>query len=749
MLLSSWLRPLRWVLLTYTLLCLALWPLPLLGLLHVESSAVVAFAAYFAAGLSALAAFRHDASFARVLAAQEAALLLPLALLTVTLLWRPNCGYAQGLLFFALFPGITVGLAVAVAYALTSRHRRSRFPRTTLVLLGLGVALLGPLFDLGLHPQFYTYNHIFGGVLGPIYDEALVLRPGLFIFRGLTVLWALLAVLLGRRRRAPWSSGAPWLLSGVVLLIGLSYLFAGRLGITTPARTIERTLGSVHRTDHFDIYYDATAVSPDDLAWLAEDHEYRYARLAERLGTAPDARIASYLYPDAATKARLTGARTTNVAPVWLPRPQLHVLLDAYDRVFPHELVHVFSRDFGLPVLNASVSVGLVEGLAVALEPPDGRPPPDELVAVAMALRTGVGDDLARDLARRLSPLGFWTGRGAVSYTTMGSFVRYLLDAYGPDRLKAAYAWASFEAAYGKPVEALAREWQATLRTLPAVDRTAADVVRRRFTRPSLLEQRCPHYVPPHRRRYRTGMDALAAGDTTQALDDLRASLEHEPLFTPALSAWGDLMLAAGEADTVAARLGAVPDSLRTPSIALHLGDARSLQGRPDAARRQYAAARQQLPAYAHDSHLLLMLRRALASSPGTVRLLTSDRPPEVQARGLAAIDTSAAATWMRALRLAEAGQHEQAAAVLRTTRAAPDRAASLADRLRWERRRLVWRARLLHRAGEPAQAEALARRAAHAYLVGGDRNAAAALIDLATKMQWIQQRQSPRSDEP
>jgi hypothetical protein len=741
MLLPSWLRPLRWVLLTYAVLCLALWPFPLLGLLHVESSAVVAFVGYFAAGLSALAAFRHDAPFPRVLAAQEAALLLPLALLTVTLLWRPNCGYAQGLLFFALFPGITVGLAVAVAYALTSRQRSSRFPRTTLVLIGLGVAFLTPLFDLGLHPQFYTYNHIFGGVLGPIYDEALALRPGLFVFRGLTVLWALLAYLLGRQRRAPWSSGSPALISGVVLLLALSYLFAGRLGITTPARTIERTLGSVHRTDHFDIYYDATTVPPDDLAWLAEDHEYHYARLAERLGTAPDARIASYLYPDAATKAQLTGARTTNVAPVWLPRPQLHVLLGAYDHVFSHELVHVFSREFGLPLLNASVSVGLVEGLAVALEPPDGRPAPDELVAVGAALRAGLDADLADGLARRLSPIGFWTGRGAVSYTTMGSFVRYLLDAYGPERFKAAYAWSNFDAVYGKPVEALAREWHATLTALPAVDRAAADVVLRRFTVPSLLEQRCPHYVPPYRRRYREAMDALAEEDTTQALRALGAALDRAPLFTPALSAWAGLLLAAGGTDTVAVRLSGVPDSLRTPGIALHLGDALGIQSRPDAARRQYEAARALLPTYAHDSHVLLMLRGALADTPATLRLLASNHPPADQARRLATTDTSAAARWMRALRLAEAGQYEQATAVLRTTRADSNLALSLADQLRLERRRLVWRARFRHRAGQPARAEALAHRAARAYLVSGDRPTAAALAGFAAKMRWIQQR--------
>jgi len=265
--------------------------------------------------------------------------------------------------------------------------------------------------------------------------------------------------------------------------------------------------------------------------------------------------------------------------------------------------------------------------------------------------------------------------------------------------------------------------------------------VQRRFTVPSLLEQRCPHYVPPHLRRYRDAVDALVAYDTTRALQDLRDALGHQPTFAPALGTWAGLMLTRGAADTVAARLGTVPDSLRSASVALRLGDALALQEQPDAARRQYAAARQRLPAYAHDSHLLLLLRHALAPSPASLRVLTSERPPATQAQRLAALDTTAAASWMRAVRLAEAGDYEQAATVLRTTRAATTMAATLADQLLVDRRRLVWQARVLHRAGLPAQAETLARRAARVYLRAGDNNTAAALSDFVAKMRWIQQR--------
>ena len=111
------------------------------------------------------------------------------------------------------------------------------------------------------------------------------------------------------------------------------------------------------------------------------------------------------------------------MTPVWLSTPQVHVLAGQFEEIFPHELVHAFSRSFGMPILNASPAVGLVEGLAVAFEPPDGGPDASEQVAAVM------GGETADRLARSLDPFGFWGGRGAVSYTTTGSFVGYLCEA--------------------------------------------------------------------------------------------------------------------------------------------------------------------------------------------------------------------------------------------------------------------------------------------------------------------------------
>lgn len=724
---------------TYAVLGVGLWPVPLFNILHVESAAVVAFVAYFVAGWAALTAFNRPAplTVGHVLATQGVALLVPLGLLTVSLLWAPNCDYLRGAGFYALFPGITVVFAVAVAYALSGTGWR--FQNTLLAALGVLVAVLGPLYDLGFHPQFYTYNHVFGGVLGPIYDEELAVRPGLFAFRGLTLLWAAGAFLVGHRlrhRNPPWTLHAA--IGGVALLIGTCYARAAPLGINTTADHLQRALGGHRATAHFDIYYDPAALDDHEVQTLAREHEYRYAWLAERLQMEGPERIASYLYPDPDTKARLTGARTTSVAPVWLARPQAHVLQDRFESTFGHELVHVFSREFGLPILNASWAVGLVEGLAVALEPPQGQPTPREQVAAVVHRMEGRSpEQMADGVVARLQPLGFWTDRGAVSYTTMGAFVGFLLERYGPARLRAVYARANFEAVYGQSVEALAQAWVDDLDAMPLIARDAEALVTRRFARPSLFERRCPHYVPPYRRAYRAGQTALAAGDTSAAAGQFRAALRRAPRFVPAHQALAQLRLARGQSAPVIQQLDTLALTAEHPALAFSLADAYVMGGHSAAARRQYQAVIDLLPQFAHATRAHIALRLAVADRPEVVRHLVAGDAAET-ARRLRALTprTPALRAWEARYWMA-AGQYARASALwaeepLRLPAKVPP---ALQAVLR--RERLRWYARSALEQGAYATAATQAHAAAAAFRAVGAYNLAAAADDLARQARW------------
>lgn len=702
----------RRVLAAYAGLGLVLWPLPLLNVLQVESAAVGAFASFFIAGWAATAAFRSDESSVWAVAAwQEVALLVLLGMLTVSQLWAPNCTFAQGLLFFVLFPGVTVLFAVGVAYALTGLEMSRPF----LVLVGVGVFIstAGPVYDLGFHPQFYTYNHVFGGVLGPIYDEQLAVRPGLYAFRGLTLLWAAGAYFVGQWARG-LSRGTGWAVCAVA--IAGVYAFSPALGINTTEQRLQSALDGHVQTQHFDIYYHTGSLDSSAVAVLADDHEAYYRHLRRRLdlprGKGPN-RIQSYLYPNPDVKAQLTGARYTSVSPVWLRTPQVHLLVDRADASLGHELAHVFSRRHGLPGLRASWAPGLIEGWAVALEPPDPAPSPHDLVRAATAAdTTSMLSRKAEAVERRLTPWGFWTGRGAVSYATMGSFVGFLLDEYGPDRLKKVYAYGNFEDVYGRPLSVLVREWTAFLDRRPMIAWSAQEVVTQQFTRPSLFETDCPHYLPPHRRHLQAARRAQRTGDPVAVDRHLRTALTAEPRYAAAHAALARRRLARGEPAAVVQQLDTLARPYQTAALLLLRGDAHVRQGEAEAGRRLYERVLDRLPRYAHDRRTRILLRIDVADRPGAVRGLTNGDSPADQARQLehgADTPTPAVRVWT-AIRYADADRYTQADSVWREIPrgAFPEWARNRRQAAKIQRR--VWESAAAHRAGRFDAAARLAR---------------------------------------
>ncbi|WP_420457456.1 hypothetical protein [Rubrivirga sp.] len=627
----------------YALATVALWPIPVFGVLHAEASAVLAAVGCLTAAVGSVGVFQRGAELGAVARAHLGLLAVPLGLLTVSLLWRPNCGYLQGLgLFLVLVPpSVLFGLGLAVAIT----GLRVRAPRTTAAITALVVALAGVAVDLLVHPQLFTYSSVFGGVLGPIYDEELAIRPGLFAAKAQTLLWAVALVAVGRAARG---GGRRAVRLGAAALAGVvvSVVAGQPLGIVQTERGIQRVLSA--RVDLGPVVLHLAPDTPvPERARLASEALFRFETLSARLGVRPPVPVAVYLYPDADTKAALIGSRETSVVPVWLPTPQVHMLADEVERSLGHELVHVLAREVGMPVVKASPAVGLVEGLAVALEPPDGLPDATALVVAGRVLEDGAGGlgDPADAVRRTMSPGGFWTARAGVAYTANGAFVAWLLDRFGAEPLRRAYRTGRFEPAYGRSLASLADAWAADLAQIP-VDPEAVAVARWLFSRPSLFEARCPHHLPAYARLTRDGAQAWDDGDVAAAARAFRAARADNPLWLPALR--GDLRarLASGEPATAADldRAVALADSVPDAAALVHLADVRRLLGR-DAAATYRAAADSLAPVDAVGRLLVRqraglsrdVLREWLGATPGDV-------PPSLRAEApvLAALDLAA-----------------------------------------------------------------------------------------------------------
>jgi tetratricopeptide (TPR) repeat protein len=166
------------------------------------------------------------------------------------------------------------------------------------------------------------------------------------------------------------------------------------------------------------------------------------------------------------------------------------------------------AQPFGLPVIGASTSPGLIEGLAVAVEGTWGY---RTLAQNAVLLRRS---GLMPDIRRMMGATGFAAQSSAVSYVLAGAFSRHLIDRYGLRRFLQVYGQKSYEEVYGSSLPSLIVGWTASLDSVAVdpADTVAVDVF---FRRPPLFGNVC---VRLHARRVREAQKLLGERRYDEAL---------------------------------------------------------------------------------------------------------------------------------------------------------------------------------------------------------------------------------------
>ncbi len=438
----------------------------------------------------------------------------------------------------ALIAGIAVAVVLGAVLWFLAPHRSSVAAFVPLLV----VAWFG-LYRFYAAPPVFTYNAILGYFPGNLYDENVQLGAPLLWSRLEQLVWLVAAVAfvalrydvpsgrvardarpVGRRGRATFV-GLLGVAAGSLL-----YFYSGVLGYRIDAGEIADELGGRLETEHFIIHYTQTAEIEKDIKLVAADHELRYAQVVMQIGIAPPGKIRSFYFASRDQKGRWIGARDVEMAKPW--RREIYL----EHRGFPHgslrhEIAHAVASAFGDPMFGVAarrlagvpvfISPGLIEGLAVALDWPAGyeRLTPHESVRAMQVM--GMQPSIAQLLS-----LQFLAVSSARSYTTAGSFLRYLLDTYGAPSLRRLYeSGGDFDGAYGKPIDALEGEWRKMISALVL----PADVIegtRERFRQGSVFARPCPHAVAAQRER---AVVAWAGGERRTAINLMRSVCNDSP----------------------------------------------------------------------------------------------------------------------------------------------------------------------------------------------------------------------------
>jgi hypothetical protein len=506
-------------------------------------------------------------------------LCVPLTAATFNLVLVKNCSYWEGVAFYFLIPVITSVWIQGLIFFCRACFKKPLLWYIVILLLGFGYSLY-----LGYAtPQIYSYNFVYGFFGGFSYDETMSISLPLLLFRLLTLYCGLALLGIGgmftKRRSVP--SPPTRMLNIVLIALPLiaAWIFRTTLGFESPAGFIREELGSAYVTEHFRIYYPSTSFSEDEVRYVAAMNEFRLSQVEKTLRMEFRGTIESYIYADADAKRRYIGTGNTNIAKPW--RKEIHLNKESWESTLKHEIAHVVAGEFGMPVIRAHYNIGLVEGLAMAVDPEFGNKSLHEYAAAM--LKFGI----IRDPARLVRPAGFASQSSSVSYVMMGSFITFLIDRYGVPRFRELYGGTSVERAYGIPYERLAEEWVRLLGEIevPEAWRRHVDFF---FRRPSIFAKECAHAIAnANEEGYRKLRNNAPAGAMDEFSRGLAMSWNSDSFSGLVRAAY-----TAGRYDSLVALIDAqTQDSLRRTSFVnlfLLYGDALWLRNDYTAARNVY-----------------------------------------------------------------------------------------------------------------------------------------------------------------
>ena len=434
------------------------------------------------------------------------------------------CDAAGGTLHFALGPlaGALLGGAWGAAAAEVARGRKRR--RLAAVLLAIAAPIASIAISIGrfvTSPMIFAYDPFVGYFSGSIYDTVID-ASGLVTYRAgsLATLIAAAAIAAharrddeGRLRFARPETPLVAIAAAIALVASVAANAWGRrLGHWQTSSSIAEALGARVAGKRCDVIYPS-GTRRADMELFAADCDAHVAATERWFGAEGPPRITAFVFESAAQKGALMGAADTYIAKPW--RREVYVQASAYPhRVLGHELVHVIAGSFARGPFRVAGSLGamlpnpgIIEGVAVAAEPPHGDLSPRAWAKSMKDLKILPSLD-------RLFALGFLAHNAGVGYTVSGAFVGWVHDRFGGAAVRAWYGGRPLDQVTGMSWPDMERAWHQDLDTI-ALPQAARGQAKARFDRPAIFGRRCPHVVDACKVR---GDRARGSGDHAAAI---------------------------------------------------------------------------------------------------------------------------------------------------------------------------------------------------------------------------------------
>ncbi|MBE0571949.1 MAG: hypothetical protein IH618_10430 [Ignavibacteriaceae bacterium] len=466
--------------------------LPLTNVFGYEFSALNALLLSFLSGLFSITYLKslvkenQKFNVENFISALRWMIFLPFAISVANSIIFGFCSFIDGLMFYIVitFPSVIIGSAIGSAIFFLIK----RLKVISYVILYLLILLI-PILEIYFNPQIYLYNPLFAYFPGTIYDEGLSvdLKLTLYRFFNLIFFLSILVYLLKYQIKNSSLVRRKSFLFLTISIAALFYFFLSPVfGFTTTQSRLKDELSFQVESKHFLIQADRR-IEKEVIQQIILNQEYYYLQLSvffvDELGT----KINSYIFFNSEQKKNLFGSGAADVAKPWLN--SIYVSLDSWESTLKHEIAHCFTSNFGTGIfkLAAGFNPALIEGVAEAA---DGFYDENNIHHLASL---AYKNDYRINLNSLFSSFSFFSSVSSISYIYSGSFIEFLANEYGIDKVKNFYQTNDFNLSFETNLDVAVKKYEEFIDTL-ALDATK-DKANYYFGRKSLISKVCPRSV--------------------------------------------------------------------------------------------------------------------------------------------------------------------------------------------------------------------------------------------------------------
>jgi tetratricopeptide (TPR) repeat protein len=268
--------------------------------------------------------------------------------------------------------------------------------------------------------------------------------------------------------------------------------FPDQTGAGSNKRYVSSVMSATVETPNAVVFYDPSSLTKGRAERAARFAEWYIHEINEAIPMPESRRARVMLYADNEQKLRLTGAADYLFSAPW--RVEVHMTDDRVDdSVFKHELTHALMSAYGRGVFGTPYNMGVVEGIAEAVEQDFFRGLEFQ-ENFAAAVKAGA----IAPASKTMSTAGFGSSSMWKSYEMAGAFTGFLIYKYGQEKYTEYYASPNPEKVYGKTISELNDEWIEWLSGME-VSAYALRIAQMRYDDekyPAFYKKRCPRIGP-------------------------------------------------------------------------------------------------------------------------------------------------------------------------------------------------------------------------------------------------------------